>query len=132
MLVDTSGLFAIFVHDDPFNGLARVALESAAAPFTHSAVLTEFIALVEIRRRNRHRAIALVRSIIEGDQLSVVWLIRDDYTQAIALLEARPDKHYSLCDALSFLIMRRMNIREALTTDGHFEQEGFVRLLKAD
>ena len=40
------------------------------------------------------------------------------------------DKTYSLCDAVSFLLMRERGITEALTTDRHFEQEGFVRLLQ--
>jgi predicted nucleic acid-binding protein len=35
-----------------------------------------------------------------------------------------------LGDAVSFLLMRKLGINEALTTDLHFEQEGFVRLLK--
>jgi len=45
------------------------------------------------------------------------------------LLRARPDKNYSLCDAMSFLAMGQHGITEALTTDHHFEQEGFKRLL---
>ena len=38
---------------------------------------------------------------------------------------------YSLCDAISFVLMRKKGIREALTTDKHFEQEGFTRLLQS-
>lgn len=52
------------------------------------------------------------------------------HRSALALLQSRPDKTYSLCDAVSFVLMRHYNITEALTTDRHFEQEGFVRLLK--
>ena len=48
---------------------------------------------------------------------------------AFALVQARQDKTYSLCDAVSFVLMRERGIREALTTDKHFEQEGFQRLL---
>jgi uncharacterized protein len=46
------------------------------------------------------------------------------------LLVARQDKTYSLCDAVSFVLMRQRSITEALTTDRHFEQEGFIRLLQ--
>jgi predicted nucleic acid-binding protein len=41
----------------------------------------------------------------------------------------RLDKDYSLCDAVSFLLMRARGLTDALTTDKHFEQEGFRRLL---
>lgn len=47
----------------------------------------------------------------------------------MALLMARPDKASFQCDAVSFILMRQRRITEALTTDRHFEQEGFQRLL---
>jgi uncharacterized protein len=40
----------------------------------------------------------------------------------------RPDKRYTLTDCLSFVIMRRLGITEALATDDHFRQEGFTVL----
>jgi len=36
---------------------------------------------------------------------------------------------HSLCDAVSFILMRQCRIHIALTTDRHFEQEGIRRLL---
>jgi predicted nucleic acid-binding protein len=36
-----------------------------------------------------------------------------------------------LCDAVSFVLMERFGIAEALTTDHHFEQAVFRRLLVA-
>jgi len=47
----------------------------------------------------------------------------------MSLLAGRADKTYSLCDAVSFVLMHRRRISEALTTDRHFEQEGFRRML---
>jgi len=46
------------------------------------------------------------------------------------LLHNRLDKSYSLCDAVSFILMRERQINKALTTDKHFAQEGFIRLLQ--
>lgn len=47
----------------------------------------------------------------------------------MTLLDHRSDKTYSLCDAVSFVLMHERGILEALTTDKHFVQEGFIRLL---
>jgi len=38
-------------------------------------------------------------------------------------------KEWSLVDCASFVAMQQRGIFEALTTDHHFEQAGFVRLL---
>ncbi len=45
-------------------------------------------------------------------------------------LLARRDKDFSLVDCSSFVIMRQRQIDDALTTDRHFDQAGFLRLLK--
>jgi predicted nucleic acid-binding protein len=50
--------------------------------------------------------------------------------QAWQLLSNRQDKHWSLVDCASFVLMNQRGLVEALTTDQHFEQAGFVRLLK--
>jgi uncharacterized protein len=46
------------------------------------------------------------------------------------LCKSRPDKEWSLVDCTSFAIMQQLKVQESLTTDHHFEQAGFVRLLK--
>ena len=50
---------------------------------------------------------------------NLAWVMLDQYN----------DKLWSLVDASSFVIMRAEGMREAITTDHHFEQAGFVRLL---
>jgi predicted nucleic acid-binding protein len=41
----------------------------------------------------------------------------------------RPDKHWSMTDCISFVVMEEMGLAEALTADRHFEQAGFTVLL---
>jgi len=50
--------------------------------------------------------------------------------QAWELLKNRPDKEWSLVDCSSFVLMQQRGMIEAFTTDHHFEQAGFMRLLK--
>ena len=49
--------------------------------------------------------------------------------RAWELLENRLDKTWSLVDCASFVVMEQRGLTDALTTDHHFEQAGFVRLL---
>ncbi|CAK8719678.1 MAG: hypothetical protein CDV28_101194 [Candidatus Electronema aureum] len=50
--------------------------------------------------------------------------------QAWRLYQQRTDKDWSLVDCASFVLMKQRSITKALTTDHHFEQAGFLRLLK--
>ena len=59
----------------------------------------------------------------------MVWVDEGLHREALSLLQARLDKTYSLCDAVSFVVMRRHGIIEALTTDRHYAQEGFIKLM---
>jgi len=43
---------------------------------------------------------------------------------AVQLYRTRPDKDWSLTDCLSFVVMERRQMTEALTTDHHFGQAG--------
>ena len=64
-------------------------------------------------------------------RLELVWIDENQHNRAMNLLKSRLDKTYSLCDAVSFVIMRERGISDALTTDKHFEQEGFIKLLSS-
>lgn len=46
-----------------------------------------------------------------------------------ALYGQRLDKKWSWTDCTSFVVMAQEQITEAVTSDHHFEQAGFVRLL---
>ena len=68
--------------------------------------------------------------LLNNPKIEVVWVDETLHQAAVALLQSRPDKTYSLYDAVSFLLMQQYGITDALTTDHHFEQEGFARLLR--
>jgi predicted nucleic acid-binding protein len=52
------------------------------------------------------------------------------FVQGVELYRNRSDKDWSLTDCISFVVMTREGITEALTADRDFEQAGFKALLK--
>lgn len=100
--------------------------------FTTDAVLTEFLnALADKGPHVRVAAVHTVEAILRNPQVIVVSQSRRTFTRSLTFYKARPDKGYSLTDCWSMLLMRERRLPEALTTDRHFEQEGFVALLRA-
>lgn len=51
---------------------------------------------------------------------------RTDELEAESIVKRFRDKDYSLCDALSFAIMKRMKAEAAFTFDRHFRQHGLA------
>ncbi|MBM4031174.1 MAG: type II toxin-antitoxin system VapC family toxin [Planctomycetes bacterium] len=129
MFLDTSGLLCYFDEGDDRHEDASVLMGSADLLITHNYVLAEFIPLCHTRRLNRKRSLAFASRLMDNPGVEIIWVDRSLHQTALAFLRARPDKTYSLCDAVSFILMRRRGIIEALSTDVHFAQEGFVRLL---
>lgn len=128
MLLDTSGLFCFHHKNEAGHDDARAFIEASGQKFTHSYVLSEFVALAHARKLPRLSALAFVIAILSHPEIEIIWVDEPLHRKAISLLEARLDKSYSLCDAVSFVIMKERGIIDALTTDHHFEQEGFRRL----
>lgn len=67
---------------------------------------------------------------LRNPHVAVIPMSRRMFTRSLTLYKARPDKGYSLTDCSSMLLMRQHHLSEALTTDQHFEQEGFAALLR--
>lgn len=130
MLIDTSG-FLCLIHKDEAEHVDAVRFyHEARLRFTHNYILDEFVPLAHVRKLPRKESLKLSRRLLIDQTVELVWVDRNLHESALSLLENRLDKSYSLCDAVSFLVMRERGVVEALTTDHHFEQEGFVRLLE--
>jgi predicted nucleic acid-binding protein len=131
MLLDTSGLYCYLDAGEARHRSAVSLLDSAAVRLTHNYVLAELVALCNARGIDRRVTLEFVSELADDPNVAILWVGQEDHRAAMDLLRARPDKNYSLCDAVSFLLMRQRAVTEALTTDRHFEQEGFVRLLRS-
>lgn len=129
MLLDTSGLLCLMDLDDERHPEAQTCFDAAPDKITHSYVLAEFVTLANVRGHNRASALAFLADLQDSVEVEVVYIDRELHRTALDLLRQRTDKDWSLADAASFELMRRRNLTEALTTDRHLEQAGFVRLL---
>jgi predicted nucleic acid-binding protein len=130
MLLDTSGFFSLHDKAAKHNALAVEIYQKSHLRLTTNYVLAEYTALALIRRMRQEKVIAFSESVLSDETIEIVWVDEDLHTKAVELLKNRQDKTYSLCDAVSFVVMRERGIAEALTTDGHFAQESFIQLLK--
>lgn len=130
MLLDTSGLLCYFDVGDARHQEAVAYFKSGRKHLTHSYVLAEFVPLCQTRGLNRTDALRFAVKLLDNSFVEFVWVDEDRHRAALSLLQSRLDKTYSLCDAVSFLLMRQYGVGDALTTDRHFEQEGFTRLLR--
>lgn len=104
-----------------------LASERADSPIiTTDEVLAEYLTFFSTAPEPmRRKALTNARHILEDTGVRVIPQSRDSFLSGMSLYGARPDKGYSLTDCISMQAMRREGLREALTNDRHFEQEGF-------
>jgi uncharacterized protein len=101
----------------------QFAIRNRSTIVTTEAVLLEWLnALSDVSTR-RTAAESYLRVRADA-RIEVVPLQAELMDSAIQLYRGRPDKNWSLTDCLSFLVMERRGLAEALTTDHDFEQAG--------
>ena len=133
VFVDSSGFFALLIEEDQFHQDALLLFQRANAErwrlVTTNVVVIETYALLLVRsHRGRHDALRFL-DVIEKDAYQVERIRKTDEVRAIALVRAHQDKTYSLCDSLSFIVMERLGLTEAIAFDRHFRSYGRFTIL---
>lgn len=129
VFADTFYFFALLNPDDEAHELAVEYSSHIGSMLTTEWVLLELAdGLSETWNR---RLFQETRDALSADEsVSIVPLDMDLHEKAIDLYVNRPDKEWSLTDCVSFVVMQEHDLTEALTGDHHFEQAGFIALLK--
>jgi uncharacterized protein len=78
----------------------------------------------------RMRCTAFIDWLRSDVDVRIVTATSDLFDAGLTLYRSRADKSWSLTDCISFVVMKREGITEALTGDHHFEQAGFKALLR--
>lgn len=79
----------------------------------------------------RRKAVALTRGIFASASIRVIPQTHKSFLAGYELYAERPDKGYSLTDCIAMATARGQGIKEILTNDRHFVQEGFRALFRA-
>lgn len=101
---------------------------------TTEAVLTEVgnaLSKAQFRPYARQQ-LRYVRRMVEGNLGDVYPVSHELWERAWDLYDRRPDKDWGHTDCISFVVMQDLGLTTAFTADHHFEQAGFVRLVKID
>ena len=83
----------------------------------------------EFGERMRAKVSTFVRTLLINPKFEITGRREMTFLEALELYESRLDKGYSLTDCISMNTCRELGIKEILTRDRHFEQEGFRILL---
>jgi len=102
--------------------LFRQRTQFMATPFVFAEVHATFTRSGPIREQ-------IIQDFWENQLMHLAEVSSEDHQQAIALLRRHDDKTYPFCDAISFVVMRRLEVRRVAAFDDHFHQFGEFQVL---
>jgi predicted nucleic acid-binding protein len=126
---------AFLLPDDNWHVEANALYKSTFAQ--KIKVVTSEMVLVEVLNHlsgfgevARHSAASFVMELYIRSEIGIIPQSTEQFISAAELYMRMTDKGWGLTDCSSFLIMREFRIEEALTSDKHFTQAGFVALMR--
>jgi predicted nucleic acid-binding protein len=127
---DTSYFVALLVPNDRHH---KTVIEWSSASQVQ-LVTTEYV-LAELGNflagsPQRHRFVKFLAELGSPNAITVIEGSSGLFHRAAKLYSERMDKHWSLIDCISFVVMSDRELRRVLTIDKHFEQAGFSLVLK--
>ena len=127
--VDTSFWIALELSDDQNHDTAlkfwsSIDFETVRLATT-SYVLDESVTF--LNSRNAHQnAVQLGESILLSHYIELIHIDLDTFFEGWESFKKYDDKRFSLTDCISFVVMRRLGLQDALSFDSDFEQIGFL------
>lgn len=129
--LDSGYLIGVEAIDDQHHPVAiqhwRQFLRKPSPLVTTSFVLSEVVTFFTSRGRHA-KAVDIGNRLMASSSIQLVHVDDELLRAGFEYLRRRPDKRFSLTDCISFVVMNRLGIYQALTFDAHFEQAGFQRI----
>jgi predicted nucleic acid-binding protein len=134
VFLDSSGLYALADRRDAYHaqaeGRVRKLIESGTRLVLTDYIVDEACTLAKIRAGS-DSALRLLEIVERSRAIEMFWIGVEHFEAAKALFRKHADHDYSFTDCTSFVVMNKLRIRDALTSDRHFVQAGFRILLKS-
>ncbi|BBC26467.1 type II toxin-antitoxin system VapC family toxin [Pseudanabaena sp. ABRG5-3] len=133
IFADTGYWIALLNPEDDLYPKARQLADSLTSTriVTSEMVFTELLNAFSGKGKTfRQRAVRFIHHSFSNPEIEVVTQTDEIFQSALELYDRRPDQAWSHTDCTSFHIMQQQQILEALAYDKHFEQSGFVALLR--
>ena len=131
--MDTSYVLALLNQNDKYHERAKALLPSTR--LANEVCITEAIVIEignSLSRSNRSIAIDFIESLYATPNVNILPVNNSLLRGGIDLYRKRNDKEWGLTDCISFIVMEEQGLKEALTSDEHFQQAGFRAMLKED
>ena len=129
VFADTSFFIAFLSNDDEHYEQALNLMQIFRGRITTTMWILAELGNYFSKSKTRLRFVPFVRDLSVDRRVLILPIDQAHFGSALEIYENRSDKEWSITDCTSFLIMKARGIREAWTTDHHFEQAGFVKLL---
>ena len=132
IFADTFYWAALLNPRDQWHKNAKTVQENfkGARLVTTETVLIELLNYFsEYGAEMRQLVVDTSRDILVDLEIEYISHSPEIFLEALDFYEKRSDKGYSLTDCISMTVMKNLGLREILTHDNHFEQEGFTILI---
>jgi predicted nucleic acid-binding protein len=128
VFADTSYFIAVIVPNDVAHGRAQALAGQSLHLITTAWIMAELAAYLSLPP-NRALFNGLLASLRANPGVDFVPATQELFDRGAELYAARTDKAWSLVDCISFVVMQREGLTNALTADHHFTQAGFNAVL---
>jgi predicted nucleic acid-binding protein len=128
--IDTGYILALELKNDQHHQSALLHWQQLLAGplslITTTYVLDEVASFLN-SRGHHEKAVEVVENLLASQSTEVVHVDVNLFGDGWRYFRGQADKRYSLTDCISFTLMHREQVHDALAFDHHFEQAGFYK-----
>ena len=132
VFVDSFAWIAAINKSDNYHEMCIRILEELlnnhAKLITTNYVVETINALSKVELRKT--VIGFIDKLEKSPSVRIIKITDEIYNNAWTLYQQRMDKDWGITDCTSFEIMKMFNIKKAFTSDKHFEQAGYILVVK--